>query len=38
MDNRFYGDLYATILEDVQIELDYQYDEEYQEVNNNEVQ
>ena len=28
--SRFYGDLYKNILEDVQIELDENYDEEYQ--------
>lgn len=28
--NRFYGDLYSAILEDVQVELDEIYDEQYQ--------
>jgi hypothetical protein len=31
VDNRFYGDLYKNILGDVQIELDENYDEDYQE-------
>ena len=33
IDNTFYMDLYQTILTDVQIELDEQYDDEYQEYN-----